>query len=145
MATKTRVPAAEGWFTIGEPSHLVGSQCTACGTKFFPRRAIACADPACAGTDFTDVELSRTGKVWSYTDNRYQPPAPYVSRDPFEPYVIAAVELDDEKIVVLGQVVPGVAVADLRVGMEVELVTDTLFEDDDNEYVVWKWRPRATA
>ena len=26
-------------------------------------------------------------------------------------------------------------------GTEVELVVDTLFEDDDNEYLVWKWRP----
>jgi uncharacterized OB-fold protein len=91
--------------------------------------------------EFEDVALSRTGKVWSYTDNRYQPPPPYVSADPFEPYVIAAVELDAEKIVVLGQVVPGVALADLRVGLEMELVADRLFEDDDNEYVVWKWRP----
>ena len=24
-----------------------------------------------------------------------------------------------------------------------ELVLDTLYEDDDNEYVVWKWRPAA--
>ena len=35
----------------------------------------------------------------------------------------------------------GVSVDDLKVGMEVELVLDTLYEDDANEYVVWKWRP----
>jgi uncharacterized protein len=34
-----------------------------------------------------------------------------------------------------------VRVDDLRVGMPVELAVETLFEDDDNEYVVWKWRP----
>jgi len=41
----------------------------------------------------------------------------------------------------MGQVVPGVGVDDLRVGEEVELVLDTLYEDDEHEYVVWKWRP----
>ena len=44
---------------------------------------------------------------------------------------------------VLGQVVPGVAVDRLRAGMEMELVLDTLYSDDANDYVVWKWRPVA--
>jgi hypothetical protein len=25
--------------------------------------------------------------------------------------------------------------------MPMELVVDTLFEDDDSEYVIWKWKP----
>ena len=45
----------------------------------------------------------------------------------------------------MGQVVPGVDVDDLSVGTEVELVVDVLYEDDDNEYLVWKWRPAADA
>ena len=28
-----------------------------------------------------------------------------------------------------------------QVTAEVELVLGTLFEDDDREYVVWKWKP----
>jgi uncharacterized OB-fold protein len=148
-AAKARVPAVEGWFTIdGDAPHLIGSRCTTCGTRFFPRRAVACADPACRGTEFEDVALSRTGKVWSYTENRYQPPPPYVSPDPFVPYVIAAVELDEEKIVVMGQVVAGVTVDDLKVGMPMELTVDTLFEDEESRHVVWKWQPagaRASA
>ena len=46
-------------------------------------------------------------------------------------------------MVVMGQVVPGVGVDQLKVGDEVELVLDTLYEDDDHEYLVWKWQPRA--
>jgi hypothetical protein len=42
-------------------------------------------------------------------------------------------------------VVSGVGVADLAVGDQVELVLDTLYEDDDHEYVVWKWRPQSAA
>jgi hypothetical protein len=44
-------------------------------------------------------------------------------------------------MVVMGQVVPGVGVGDLHVGDEVELVLDTLYEDDEHEFMVWKWRP----
>ncbi|MBV8959067.1 MAG: OB-fold domain-containing protein, partial [Actinobacteria bacterium] len=94
-----------------------------------------------AGREFEDVPLARTGKVWSYTENRYQPPPPYMSPDPFVPYVIAAVELDDDKIVVMGQVVAGVGVDDLKIGMPMELTVDTLFEDDEAEQLVWKWQP----
>jgi uncharacterized OB-fold protein len=57
------------------------------------------------------------------------------------PFAVAAVELEAERMVVLGQVVPGVGAADLEVGMEMELVLDTLTEDAEREVLVWKWRP----
>ncbi len=44
-------------------------------------------------------------------------------------------------MVVMGQVVPEVTVDDLAMGTEVELVIDVLYEDDDHQYLVWKWRP----
>src|ERR1700688_1234502 len=141
-STKTRVPAVEGWFTTdGDAPALLGSRCLACGTYAFPRQAIFCGNPGCEGTEFEDVSLSRRGKVWSYTDARYTPPPPYVAADPYVPFCIAAVELAEEKMVVMGQVVPEVTVDDLSVGTEVELVVDVLYEDDDHEYLVWKWRP----
>ena len=58
--------------------------------------------------------------------------------DPFVPYAVAAVELDEEKIIVLGQVAGDVEALD--VGARVELVVDTLFVDDEGEHVVWKWK-----
>ena len=98
--------------------------------------------PASPTPSWVDVELSSTGRLWSYTDACYQPPAPFVARtDPYEPYCLAAVELEREQLVVLGQVIAGVAVEDLRVGMEMELVVDVLDADDETEYLVWKWRP----
>jgi uncharacterized OB-fold protein len=142
MSTKKRVPAAPGWFTLDEADpRLLGSRCKSCGAIFFPREGAFCRNPACAGREFEEVALGRRGRLWSATDNHYAPPAPYVSADPFEPYAIAAVELEAEKMVVLGQVVPGVGARDLEVGQEMELVLGTLFEDADCEYVVWKWRP----
>ena len=104
MPTKPQQPAIEGWFTMdAEQPHLLGSKCTSCGTYSFPAASHFCGNPACAGTEFETVELSRTGTVWSFTDNRYQPPEPYISPDPFEPYVIAAVQLAEEGLVILGQ------------------------------------------
>jgi hypothetical protein len=31
------------------------------------------------------------------------------------------------------------------VGDEVELVIDTLYHEDDTDYLVWKWRPVAAT
>ena len=95
-------------------------------------------------TLFEEVALSRTGKIWSYTTNHYKPPAPYMPPDPFVPYTIAAVELDREKMVVLGQVASDVGPDELATGIEVELVLETLYEDDDSEFLVWKWKPVAS-
>ena len=55
--------------------------------------------------------------------------------------MVAAVELEVEKMVVLGQVTPGWTVDDLRVGDQVELALGVLYEDDDHEYLTWQWRP----
>jgi uncharacterized protein len=144
MATETRVPAIEGWFTMGGDGAapaLLGSRCAGCGTFAFPAEAQYCRNPDCASGEFETVELSRRGRIWSYTDARYQPPPPYVAADPYVPFCLAAVELAAEKLVVMGQVVAGVTVDDLSVGDEVELVVETLYREDGTDYLVWKWRP----
>ena len=138
----SKVPAVEGWFTTDVEPHLIGSRCTSCGTVFFPPGAAWCRNPECGGTELEQTQLSDRGRIWSYTNAGYQPPPPYVpTTDPFEPFCLAAVELVEEQIVVLGQLVPGVRVEDLAVGQEVELVVDTLFVEDDTEHVIYKWRP----
>lgn len=142
---KTRAPAIEGWFTMDEASpRLLGTRCTTCGTYFFPREETFCRNPTCHSAEFEEVELSPRGRVWSFTNNCYPPPAPYIAAEPFEPYAVAAVELDQEKMVVLGQV-EGANVEDLEAGMEMELVLGSLFEDDDHEYMIWKWRPTGAV
>lgn len=135
-------PAVEGWFTLdaAAPS-LIGTRCKACGTYFFPKETFFCRNPACASSELVEVELSRRGRLWSYTNNCYAPPPPYVSGDPFVPYAVAAVELEPERMVVLGQVAAGVDVAALEVGMPMELELGTLFEDAQGAKLIWKWRP----
>ena len=146
ISALSRVPALEGWFTMDEEKpHLLGNQCSSCKTYYFPKAKNFCKNPHCDGEQFEEVPLSRTGKVWSFTNASYQPPAPYVSADPFVPFTIAAVELEKEKMIVLGQVVAGVNPSDLKAGMEMELVLDTLFVDGETEQVTWKWKPLNTS
>lgn len=144
MSDKPLVPAIDGWYTMNmDEPHLIGSQCQQCGTYFFPKTSNFCKNPSCQGTEFDDVELSRTGKVWSYTNASYQPPKPFVAPDPFVPYAIAAVQLEKEQMVVLGQVVAGTGCEDLKVGMDMELVLEPLHEDEEDIKVAWKWKPVA--
>jgi uncharacterized OB-fold protein len=138
-------PVVEGWFTVGDTPRLLASQCTDCGDLVFPpvpeEAASFCRNPVCAGDDATRVELSGRGRVWSYTDAQYQPPAPYLPEsEPYEPFAIAAVELP-EGLTVLGQVAKGYGVADLAVGDEVELAIETLHTDDTGDRTIWRWRP----
>ena len=143
MPPKPRKPAIEGWFTLDPASpRLLGTRCKACGTVYFPKETTFCRNPGCASTDFDETQLSPRGRLWSFTNNCYAPPEPYIAPDPFVPYAIAAVELEAEKLVVLGQV-EGAGVEQLEAGMEMELCLGRLYEDADAEYVVWKWRPAA--
>ena len=143
MSGKPHAPAIEGWHTMTAKPHLIGTQCEGCGTYFFPKQSHYCKNPNCDSTDFREVELSRTGTVWSYTNACYKPPEPFVAAEPFEPYAIAAVELAEEKMVVLGQVAEGLGVEDLKVGMTMELVLEPLHETDEDIKVTWKWQPLA--
>ncbi len=143
---KKRVPAIDGWFAMdtAEP-RLLGTKCSSCGTYFFPKESSFCRNPGCSSTDLEEVPLSPRGVLWSFTNNCYPPPKPYVTPDPFVPYIVAAVELEREKMIVLGQVAGDVKIGDLAAGMEMELCLDTLFEDDAAEHIIWKWRPAKGA
>jgi uncharacterized OB-fold protein len=143
MSETTKAAVLPGWFTLDERApQLIGSRCADCGTYYFPARSLACRNPACGGSKMENVPLSRTGKIWSFTDACYQPPEPYIVQDePFQPFAIAAVELAAERMVVLGQVVRGVGVDQLHLGMDMELVLETLYEKDGTAQLIWKWKP----
>ena len=131
-------PVLEGWFTLdADKPHLIGSRCSSCGTYYFPRQKNFCRNPDCASESFEDVQLSRTGKLWSFTNAAYQPPEPYVQVEHFVPFAIAAVELEKEKMIVLGQVVTGVGVESLKAGMTMELKLEPLADGK----LTWKWAP----
>lgn len=143
MGSAEGTPVVEGWFRGGDEPALLGTRCRACGTVFFPRESAFCRNPACGGEAFDEVALSRRGRVWSYTDARYPPPPPFVpASDPYQPFALAAVALEAEGLVVLGQVAAGHGIDDLRVGAEVELVVEPLYTDGDGTVrTTWRWKP----
>ena len=143
MSSKPLVPAVEGWHTMTAKPHLIGTQCKGCGTYFFPKQSDYCRNPDCESTELDEAELSRTGHIWSYTNACYKPPAPFVAHEPFVPYAIAAVQLETEQMVILGQVIGGLTVDELKVGMPMELVLEPLHETDNDIKVTWKWQPLA--
>lgn len=143
MSGTTEQAAIDGWWASGESGapHLIGAKCPQCGTYVFPPRANNCPNPGCSADELESVPLSRRGTLWSYTENRYQPPPPYPQQENFEPFAVAAVQLDREGIIVLGKVVEGTLAADLKVGMAMELTTMPLYTGDDGiERSVYAWR-----
>jgi len=135
---KTARSAVPAWFDA-ETTTLIGRRCTACSAVFFPPTADYCRNPHCQGDQLVHHQLSDRGTVWSWTRNHYKPPAPYVAPDPFEPYVVVAVELDDDQMVVLGQLSDDSEV--VEVGDRVELACEELLSEggQDDVLLVWRW------
>lgn len=143
--SKERVAAAEGWFTMNEAEpQLIGARGVETGSYFWPTALAVSANPGHPSEEREPAMLSRRGRLWSWTTNHYAPPEPYVAPDPFVPYTVCAVELETEKMVVLGQLATAADPRQLEVGMNMELVLGPLYEDDDHEYVVWQWAPAAS-
>lgn len=143
--TEKSTPVIEGWFTMDlEAPHLIGTRCASCGDYFFPKTP-SCRNPNCRGQDIEEVYLGRQGKLWSFTINYYQPPAPFVGPEPFSPYGICVVELPQERMMIAGQVAAGCDFGKLKIGMDMELIIEKLYADrEENEFMVWKWKPLIT-
>lgn len=131
--------AVESWFEGGPEPHLIGTRCTVCGTYSFPPETFSCRNPRCDSTELEPVPLSRRGRVWSFAINHYAAPPPALTPEPFEPYAVAAVELEEERMVVLGQVPTGTDPALLHIGRTMEVVVEPIIPG--SEELVWKWKP----
>ena len=135
-----RVPVVEGLFTWpSDKPQLMGTRCLSCGSYFFPRK-MTCSNPACKEKKVEEVLLSPRGKLYSYTIQYYPPPPPFRYSEPFAPYGIGLVELP-EGIRVAGMLTTG-DINEISIGMDVELVVEKVYEDDEgNEVVTYKFRP----
>lgn len=135
---KKKVPIIEGLFTWpSDKPQLIASKCKKCGTVMFPKAAF-CSNPVCEKKreNVEVVQLSNTGTLWTYTQQVYAPPAPF-KKEPFEPYGIAMVDTP-EGLRVLGILTTNDG---LKLGGKVELTTGKLYEDEENEYITWMWKP----
>ncbi len=92
----------------------------------------------CGGASTTTVELGRRGTLWTWTVQSYPPKAPpYAGNvDPatFEPYGVGYIEIDGKLLVE-----SRLTIADpdfLDIGMELELVLEPLYVNENGEQVV---------
>ncbi len=140
-AVAARRPIAEGLFTWpDEPAHLLGGRCGACGTVVFPAQD-GC--PRCGERGMAVTELGRRGTLWTWTTQDFLPKAPYAGPETeadFAGYLVGYVELPDGVRVVTRLV--DVDRADVRIGMELELVLFRFTVDaDGTEVVAYAFRP----
>ena len=135
----TSIPIAEGLFTWpSDTPGLIGGECGECGAVSFPRPP-SCA--RCTSETIEDRVLPRTGTLWSWTVQRFQPKEPYIGPEPFEPYGVGYVELDGAVIVEsrLTEADPD----RLEIGQAVELVVVPFTRNDDGtDVVTFAFRPR---
>ena len=136
---KETIPALPDLFTWTEDGvRLRSARCNSCGTYFFPEYH-AQHRPGCSREVVENVLLSKVGKLASYTIQYYMPPPPFKTQDDITPYAIGLVEFP-EGIQVAGLMV-GCEPDELKVGLEVETTTFTLYQDDEGRDVVtWGFR-----
>jgi uncharacterized OB-fold protein len=77
------------YLVLGSDPHLVASECTECGARFFDRRN-ACAN--CSGTQFKKVDVATTGVVRAFTIVAFAAPGIPV------PFVSAVVDCDGTSV-----------------------------------------------
>lgn len=135
---KKGIPVKDGLFTLGqdqnEPPRILASRCPACDEIFFPRRRI-CQN--CQTENLKPIELSSNGKIFSFTVVMKRPASNYLGP---VPYAFGWVELPEG--VRVETLYTGCQFEDLRIGMDVELVIETLHHDSDGrEIVCHKFRP----
>jgi len=138
--SRKQIPAIEGLFDWpSKDPRLIASKCKTCGTIRFPSGK-TCNNPFCDQKDVGKVSLSKKGMVYSYFIEHYQPPPPYhPPKDGFKPYGVGWVELPDG-IRVIGMIT-GCNLEDIKVGMDVELVVESLYENEQgDELMTWKWK-----
>lgn len=140
MTVGERIPAVEGLFReeADGTARLLGSRCASCGTPYFPKTD-RCRHPECSDSKIEDAEFGPTGALWSYSVQNYPPPAPARYDEPYTPYAVAVVDLD-EGLRVVGRLTDG---ASPKAGTPVELVVAPLcHEEDGSELITWMFRTR---
>ena len=133
---KKKVPRIEGLFTMTDDPRLIVSRCKKCEAVAFPPRPF-CPNPDCKKVreDVEEIKISRKGTLYSYAIQVYPTPPPFkYDKDNF---AVGIVDFPE------GLRVWGIMtrMENLKIGMEVETTLGKLYEDDENEYVTWMWKP----
>ena len=118
---------------------LIGGRCASCTSITFP------VQPSCARCGSTEIEqhlLPRRGTLWTFTTQDFLPKEPYASGETlesFKPYGVGMVQLGNE-VRVEGRLTESDP-AELRIGMEVELVVIPFRTDGDDTVMTYAFAP----
>jgi uncharacterized OB-fold protein len=86
-----------------------------------------------------DARFGPRGTLWSWAVQNYPPPAPARYDDPYAPYTVGLVDLDDG-LRVLGRI-EGAERGAIKVGTTVELIVAPLcHEADGSALISWMFR-----
>jgi len=133
----TSAPIADGIYTDEVKRRLIGGREHATGRMVFP-----CP----SGNDasrFDAVPLSRHGRVWSYTMQRFRPKSPpYRGPKEFVPFVMAYVELPE---VIVATRLIAIDLQEVHIGLEVELCFVPLDPLAPERDLIHAFRPVAGA
>jgi uncharacterized OB-fold protein len=135
---KKRIPVKQDLYKIPESEKdepaLVANSCRSCGEIFFPKRQI-CQN--CQGQDLEEITLGRRGVIYSFTTVMQRPASHY--RGPV-PYSFGWVELPEG--VRIETLFTAFNPGDLEIGLDVEMVVEKIYEDEEgNDIVCHKFRP----
>ena len=133
-----KFPVREGLFTSpSDPDvkpQLIAGKCSDCGETIFPK-PILCLN--CQRENIEEVKLSGRGKIYSCTVVMQQP-HPYY-KGPV-PYGLGFVEIPEG--IRIETLFTDSDPDSLHIGMEVELVIEKLYEDEEGrELITYKFRP----
>ena len=125
------VPFWEGVFEEDAAGNrLIGNKCKSCGKIYFPK-AQFCFN--CFDREMEEVNLSGRGKLYSYTIGRmasthFQPP-----------YAVGLIDLPEGVRIFA----PLIMTEDetYTIGMEMELVIEELWHENNNQIVGYKFKP----
>lgn len=92
-----------------------------------------------AAAQLEPVALSRSGRLWSWTRQDFEPKSPYAGPQPFAPYLIGYVELPGEVIVETRIV--GATLEELTLGLPMTLAIVPF----DDERLTYAFRPEPRA
>ncbi|MGO9857456.1 MAG: Zn-ribbon domain-containing OB-fold protein [Acidimicrobiales bacterium] len=119
---------------------LRATRCEDCAFITFPPQKTC---PSCGGERVTPTALSRTGTLWTWTRQRFQPKnPPYIGREPskeFVPYGVGYIELLEGRVEAR---IAGDVDQELRIGMLMELTVVPFATDEDGtEVLTFAFRP----
>ena len=128
-------PIAPGLFTA-EP-RLIGGRHRSSGRIVFPLPPRA--------DEYEPQQLPRHGHLWSYTIQRFAPKSPpYEGPEPFEPFAVGYVTLDN--MIIVESRLAEVSFDELRIGMPLEMILVPFRTDRDGDTITtFAFRPTHEA